>query len=113
MGTPQHRLVVFSVQALLQVTALSGLGSRFEVGDLCGPLCPAHCLDQVVTTSDRREVAVLRLSSDVQALLLAIAKLLKTTLDPRQVGVDYFNECFSGQGNACAFCPLRELGRMS
>ena len=40
-----------AADASLQVTDLQSLDEDFEVGDLCGPFCPAHCQDSETTSS--------------------------------------------------------------
>mmetsp|Transcript_78962 Transcript_78962/g.189570 ORF Transcript_78962/g.189570 Transcript_78962/m.189570 type:complete len:420 (-) Transcript_78962:72-1331(-) len=37
-----------------EVTALSNLGLRFQVGDLCGPLCPLYCQADATTSWQSR-----------------------------------------------------------
>lgn len=40
-----------AADASLQVTDLQSLDQNFEVGDLCGPFCPAHCQASETTSS--------------------------------------------------------------
>lgn len=56
-----------AADASAQVTALSSLGLSFEVGDLCGPLCPSYChTDEATETTSWQRSLVSTSSQESQ-----------------------------------------------